>query len=113
MFVYAQGLPYTAATGVVDVDLINGGTRPLVAFSELNGARLTDYHRLDLSATYACDALGGKLLIGLSVYNAYDRRNIRDRYYFSSGTQADNLLVDFNDLVFLGMIPSLQMSIEW
>ena len=113
VFVYAQGLPYTAATGVVDIDLINGGTRPLVAFSELNGARLPDYHRLDLSATYACDALGGKLLIGLSVYNAYDRRNIRDRYYFSSGTQADNLLVDFNDLVFLGMIPSLQMSIEW
>lgn len=113
VFVYAQGLPYTAATGVVDVDLINGGTRPLVAFSELNGARLPDYHRLDLSATYACDALGGKLLIGLSVYNVYDRMNIRDRYYFSSGTQADNLLVDFNDLVFLGMIPSLQMSIEW
>lgn len=113
VFVYAQGLPYTAATGVVDVDLINGGTRPLVAFSELNGARLPDYHRLDLSVTYACNALAGKLLIGISIYNAYDRMNIRDRYYFSSGTQADNLLVDFNDLVFLGSIPSLQMSLEW
>ncbi len=113
VFVYASGLPFTAANGVTDVELPTGETRPIVAFSGLNGARLPDYHRLDLSANYVFNWLSGKAMAGLSLYNIYGRTNVRNRYFFSAGSEADALLVDFNDLVFLGFVPSIQLSFEW
>lgn len=113
VFVYASGLPYTAVDGITDVALPTGETRPIVAFSDLNGARLPDYHRLDLSANYVFNWLSGKTMVGVSLYNVYGRTNVRNRYFFSSGSQSDALLVDFNDLIFLGFVPSLQLSFEW
>lgn len=113
VFVYASGLPFTSANGVADVELPTGETRPIVAFSGLNGARLPDYHRLDLSANYVFNWFSGKAMAGLSLYNIYGRNNVRNRYFFSVGSQADALLVDFNDLIFLGFVPSVQLSFEW
>lgn len=113
VFVYASGLPFTAANGVVDVALPTGETRPVVAFSDLNGARLPDYHRLDLSANYVFNWFSGKAMAGLSLYNVYGRTNVRNRYFFSAGSEADALLIDFNELIFLGFVPSVQLSFEW
>jgi hypothetical protein len=111
--VYGSGLPFTAATGVYNLPLPTGETRPLVAFSDLNGRRLPDYHRLDLSASRSFTIGNGIARTGLSLYNVYARNNIRDRYFFSSGTIEETLLIDFSDLVFLGFVPSLSVSFEW
>lgn len=113
VFVYGSGLPFTAATGVYDVALPTGETRPLVAFSSLNGRRLPDYHRLDLSATRSFIIGNGIARAGFSLYNVYGRNNVRDRYFFSSGSISETLLIDFSDIVFLGFVPSVNLSFEW
>lgn len=113
VMVYGSGLPFTAANGVVNLSLPNGETRSIVAFSELNAARLPDYHRLDLSLDYTFRMGKTNARAGLSVYNVYQQINIRNRYYFSAGSQADRLLLGINDLRFLGRVPSVQFSVEW
>lgn len=113
VMVYGSGLPFTAANGVVELSLPNGETRSIVAFSELNAARLPDYHRLDVSLDYSFRMGKANARAGLSVYNVYQQVNIRNRYYFSAGSQADRLLLGINDLRFLGRVPSIQFSVEW
>ena len=41
------GIPYTEALGIMDTP--NGS---VIVFDDVNGARLPNYHRLDISATY-------------------------------------------------------------
>ncbi len=113
VFVYGSGLPFTTANGVYNVPLPNGETRPLVAFSSLNAARLPDYHRLDVSVTRTFIVGNGRALAGLSLYNVYNRQNVRNRYFFSSGTVENELLVDFSDIQFLGFVPSVRLAFEW
>jgi hypothetical protein len=52
--------------------LIDGNLVPL--YSERNGYRLPDYHRLDLSATYFGKNPNSNL--NISLYNAYGRKNV-------------------------------------
>lgn len=113
VFVYGSGLPFTSANGTYTVDLPTGEQRELVAFSSLNGARLPAYHRLDLSAGRTFEWGSTRSYVGLSLYNIYNRRNLQNRYFFSSGSEADDLLVNFSDIVFLGFVPSIRLSIEW
>ena len=70
-FLYATGGAYTAPTAI---QTVGGGF--LKEYGAYNGARLPDYHRLDLSVTFW---IKSKHLqrngINLSVYNVYLRRN--------------------------------------
>jgi hypothetical protein len=43
----------------------------------------------------------------------YNRRNLQNRFFFSGGSEGDDLLVNFSDIVFLGFVPSIRVSIEW
>jgi hypothetical protein len=113
IFVYASGLPFTPATGVYDLELINDEAEQLLAFSEIYSARLPAYHRLDLSVHYTFQIRASDASVGFSLYNAYDRNNVRNRYSYLVGTQAEALQVDLRDQLFLGAIPSIQLSIEW
>ncbi len=113
VFVYASGLPYTAATGVYELELINGEAEQLLAFGEIYGARLPAYHRLDLSVHYRFQLNAANASVGISLYNAYNRLNVRNRYAFLAGTQLENLLIGFRDQRFLGAIPAVHFSVEW
>lgn len=113
VFVYASGLPYTPAFGTYELELLNGEIREFVAFGQLNSGRLPDYHRLDLSVYYDFQLGIGNATVGLSVYNTYNRNNIKDRYYYVAGTEGDDLFVSQRDQAFLGFLPALQLSVEW
>ena len=113
VFVYGSGLPFTSANGTYTVDLPTGEQRELVAFSSLNGSRLPAYHRLDVSAGRSFEWGSTRSYLGVSLYNVYNRRNLQNRYFFSGGAEADDLLVNFSDIVFLGFVPSIRLSIEW
>jgi len=72
-FVYSTGSPVTFPTGKYN---FRGVAIPI--YSERNGARLPDYHRLDLSATLKSKNNKSRRLQTewvLSVYNVYDRKN--------------------------------------
>lgn len=72
-WVYATGSPITFPTGRFVV-----GNTIAPVYSDRNAYRMPDYHRLDLSATYAGNKKSNKKWQGdwnVSVYNAYYRKN--------------------------------------
>jgi ferric enterobactin receptor len=76
-FIYATGRPYTAPAGVEEEELFEGRrVIERVIMGEKNGARLPAYHRLDLSASYRFQVAGSQSIIGATVFNLYDRKNV-------------------------------------
>lgn len=72
-FVYSTGSPVTFPTGKYT---FRGTSIPI--YSERNGARLPDYHRLDFSATLKSKKNKHRRLQSewvFSIYNAYNRKN--------------------------------------
>lgn len=72
-FNYRTGRPITLPSGVYDI-----GGEIVIDYQERNQARIPDYHRLDLGATYYFYQKKNsnyKSYITFSLYNAYGRRN--------------------------------------
>ncbi len=71
VFVYGTGTPYTQPIGLYLV-----GENLVQEYGPHNGARMPDYHRLDLSATYHFPQKGRcSHSLNCSVYNVYARHN--------------------------------------
>jgi len=69
-FIYATGRPYTEVLGIAD------DTFPATyEVGKKNEERFNAYHRLDLSATYNFELMGGTGTFGISLFNVYDRKN--------------------------------------
>jgi len=69
-FIYATGRPYTEVLGIAD------DTFPATyEVGKKNEERFDAYHRLDLSATYNFELMGGTGTFGISLFNVYDRKN--------------------------------------
>jgi len=47
-----------------------------VVLGTKNGARLPAYHRLDVSASYRFRLFGSQSIIGATVFNLYNRKNV-------------------------------------
>lgn len=106
------GIPYTRAIGILDTP---EGT--VIDFDNTNGARLPDYHRLDISTTYKFnisknEKWRGKF--GVSLLNIYDRKNVLSRTYEirQSTTQDPDNLREINKSS-LGITPNLVFRIEF
>ncbi len=76
-WIYSTGRPYTEPIGVEEEEIL-GGLRTIerVVLGTKNGARLPPYHRLDLSASYKFRVAGSQSILGATVFNAYDHKNI-------------------------------------
>ncbi|MEM9932530.1 MAG: TonB-dependent receptor [Bacteroidota bacterium] len=81
-FVLATGNPYTDAIGPIKEVDENGLVEFYIEPGQINARRLPTYHRLDLSAVYSF-RIGqqGKGKVGISMYNLYNRQNIRARRF--------------------------------
>ena len=78
--IFATGNPYTDAIGPVRSLDENGLVNFYLEPAQINGRRLPNYHRLDGSAVYNFPiGQNGNGKIGLSLYNVYNRLNIRDK----------------------------------
>ena len=104
-FIYATGKPYTSIVGEYSVKLLDGTSKTFTNPSAKNANRFPDYHRLDLSATYNF----GHGSIGLSVFNAYDRKNVWYKKFTSVSDGGDSQLV-VTDVTYLGITPNLTLS---
>lgn len=72
-WVYASGTPVTFPTGRYEQ-----GNMIIPIYSERNGYRMPDYHRMDLSITLKSKEKPNKRLsseLNLSIYNVYNRHN--------------------------------------
>jgi hypothetical protein len=74
-FIYATGDTYTPAVGFITFE----GNREVI-YGERNGARLPNYHRMDMSVIIGRKVVPGKVYKNesnwvISVYNVYGRKN--------------------------------------
>lgn len=106
-FVWSSGRPYTQPLTTYTVTLIDGRQLELPDVPLRNNGRLPDYHRLDLNASYSVP-VGKKnnLLVGASVFNLYNRQNLRSRNFYLD----DSGEVLRRDVVLLGFSPSLSLT---
>ncbi len=106
-FVYSTGNAVTFPSGKYTVD-----GRTLWYYTERNGYRMPDYHRLDLGATW--EAASGKRFQSswtFGIYNAYNRKNayIID---FRENEQHPNVTEVYRIALF-GIIPSVTWNFKF
>lgn len=112
IWIYGTGKPYSAPEGSYSINTPDGSSITNVAYSRINNERLPDYHRLDLSATYNFDIGTTKAKAGISIFNVYNRKNIKYRRYSKITFDDDgNILSDdqyvITDIRLLGITPSI------
>ena len=111
----ASGKPYSQYsrlnTIVADQDTIFE-----LEFDRLNNLRLPAYHRLDVNASYQFKTRKwGTAKIGISVFNLYNRENIRDRNFAIEYTDDEDEPIEVNtvDRTLLGLSPNLFLRISF
>jgi hypothetical protein len=112
-WVMGSGLPYTPIGGSYTYTFPNGESTQMIGYGNYNSKRLSPYHRLDLSAHYLFDLKKTKLKIGASIYNVYNRTNIRSKIYFSYLNEDGDSQVYLVNQRMLGIVPSLQIELRF
>lgn len=91
VWIYQSGLPFTEAIGrqyipsVIDDRLGNDFFYEALIYGNRNGARMRDYHRLDVGLTWSrYNKRNNKVDWNFSIYNLYNRHNPVFYYYNSS-----------------------------
>lgn len=109
---YGSGRPYTPVLGTYTFEFPNGDSEEQLVYGNFNSKRLPPYHRLDISAHYKLDLKKSKVEFGASLYNAYNRTNIRSIQYFAvtNDTQLDYFQ---SNLPMLGIVPSLSVQLRF
>ncbi len=115
-FTYATGRPITLPTGKYQIS-----NYQVNYYSERNGYRLPDFHRLDLSATYSPrqnDRRKWKQHLSFGLYNAYNRQNPFTIYTRKKQDEDGNVIGDGSEkearLVYLfGALPYLSWNFEF
>lgn len=112
LWIYGSGRPYTPLLGFYTYALPNGNSRSMPVFGDLNSARLPEYHRLDINAAYQFMMGKTKLNVVASIYNVYNRQNIRDIQYniLRNGASQDDYTIGTRSLQMIGFLPTLNLQ---
>lgn len=114
-WIYGSGRPYAE----FEVDYITDDSELVNDFSVVkthrNNLRLSHYHRLDLSVSYDLAWGNNTGQVGLSIFNAYGRKNIKTRKLNIAELQAaigttNQPDLTYRDLVLIDFTPSLFMN---
>lgn len=112
VFIYGTGKLYTPVSGFFLIEQninLNYGPR--------NSARLDDYHRLDLSATYTPNPRSEKRFKGswtFSLYNTYNRKNpFFINFDTSTDYQTGKTQIDASKITVFPLIPSITYNFKW
>ncbi len=114
-FYYGSGKPYTPIVGNYSLELVNGEVRSIAVLGEFNSGRLEPYHRLDVSIHRSFKIAGAQAELGVSLFNLYNRKNVRDIQYSTVGdpTNPETFSVQERKIFMLGTIPSFNLRIEF
>lgn len=117
-FVYGTGRPYTAPVGLYELELLNGYRQKYIHVGDKNSSRLPDYHRLDLGISYRFNLGKIENRVGISVFNVYNRRNIKYRRFQIQNFDPESLrpiearLLQ-TDIQLLGIVPNFFVNIKF
>ncbi len=112
VFIYASGRPYTPP-GQFDED-----RSIFFDVDRINELRLPAYHRLDLAAKYTVPFGKSRLETGLTLFNLYNRRNVKARRFtavfeFDEFSNDGEFVVRPVDIQLLGLTPNLFVNIHF
>jgi len=115
IWIYGTGKPFSAPEGSYSLSTIDGSNISNIAYSRINNERLPNYHRLDLSSTYNFKLGNTKAKVGLSIFNVYNRKNIKYRRFSKINFDEDgNILANdkyiVSDILLLGVTPSVFLN---
>jgi len=115
LWVVGSGKPYTPYLGKYTFDLPNGTQRTLPVFGDLNSGLLEPYHRLDISAAYHFNLKKTEGKLQFSVFNVYDKKNVRDIQYIAVRDNNDNndYQVVERKVNMLPFLPSINLQIRF
>jgi ferric enterobactin receptor len=106
-WVFASGCPYTSPESQYFIPLLDGEINSYIHVSDKNANRLPDYHRLDLSASRLFESSHWSTEIGISVFNAYNHKNIWYRDY-----NLDTVPITVTDVLMLGLTPTIYIQMN-
>lgn len=116
----SSGRPFSNRMNFQIVPSMNNSTGPrelvIATVNSFNDDRLPAEHQLDVSFLYRFrskkrDRLNG--LIGWSVYNVYNQKNILSRDFFIDNRPGMASKLAYNDGVNMGVTPSFVIRLEW
>ena len=111
---YHSGWPTTAVSGRLEID-DEGELEAVPVFGPVNGARLPDYHRLDLRASREWTRRHGVLGFFLEIQNVYDRQNVAGfdvDFEFTESQDGPPALIPLEE-VWGGILPSFGITWEF
>lgn len=115
-WVFASGKPYSKPAGIDSLVGDAGEVFYELNFSQLNNLRLPAYHRLDANVAWKF-GMGSRVKgrVGISLFNIYNRDNIRDRNYSIEYPENDTdpLEVVRIDRNLLGFSPNLFLRMSF
>ncbi len=117
-WVFGSGKAYTEPYSEYTVTLLDGTKKKEVILGQINSSRLPVYHRLDLSAVYNFNIGKAKANFGLTIFNAYNRENIKyrkiSRVDFNKNTYylLESPLYLTSDVTLLGFTPNITFGIR-
>jgi len=106
-WVYASGNPYTAPESQYYLPLLNGQIQSYIHVSDKNAVHLPDYQRLDISVSRTFESQRWSTDIGLSIFNAYNHRNVWYKDY-----NLDTIPVTVTDVLMLGFTPTIYLEMR-
>ncbi|NIK93167.1 TonB-dependent receptor plug domain-containing protein [Mangrovimonas sp. CR14] len=96
-----SGKPYTSP-------MFEESDPSIISYNTPNAERISDYFRVDLSATYDFNIFKNKKgFVGMSVWNLLDRKNTINRYYIRDASQNLKKV----DIKSLGLTPNVSLRI--
>ena len=110
VFVYATGSAYTPPIGIYIL-----GENMIQEYGRHNSARMPDYHRLDISATYDFRPKGKcRHSLNLSFYNVYARENpLYLNIMFQMDRENNTLDMQIQNVSLYSIIPSLSYTLKF
>lgn len=106
--IYGTGRPFTALAGQYPLSLADGTTKWMPVYGPLNGARLADYRRWDVSLSRRFERGWGDCKIQVAVQNVLDTRNVRELRYTAQYATS----VSRREVFMLPRVVSLQIEID-
>ena len=106
-WVFASGNPYTSPVSQYFIPLLDGETQSYIHVSDKNSQYLPDYHRLDLSVSRKFESEHWATELGVSIFNAYNHKNVWYRDY-----NLDTTPITVTDVLMLGFTPTLYIKMN-
>lgn len=106
-WIFSTGRPYTSILGAYQLTLLDGSVKNFTNPSDKNANRFSNYHRMDISATYN---LTSNFNVAFSIFNLYNRSN---NWYkrFQVITEDDITALQITNVNYLGITPN--MTVSW